>query len=157
MRKTVRVLMDVRGRLGAYREPMAVDARRLVARFARELGLDGNQEVSLLLTDNPTMRRLNRLWRQIDRSTDVLSFPIHRLKVGASAPAGAIGDIVVSLPYLREAARLEGIDVRYHLGHLLVHGLLHLLGHDHLTDKDARRMEREERRLLALEFPGKKA
>lgn len=67
MRKTVRVLMDVRGRLGAYREPMAVDARRLVARFARELGLDGNQEVSLLLTDNPTMRRLNRLWRQIDR------------------------------------------------------------------------------------------
>lgn len=144
--------MDVRGRMGAYREAMAGQARRLLGRFGRELGLDGTHELSLLLTDNPTIHRLNRLWRQVDRPTDVLSFPIHQLKPGALPPPGPLGDIVISLPYLREAARLEGIGVDYHLAHLLVHGLLHLLGYDHVLDRDARRMEREEKRLLAIEF-----
>lgn len=153
MRKTAQVLMDVRGRLGSYGPAMAEDAQTALRRFARELGLDGRHELSLLVTDNPTIRRLNRLWRQMDKPTDVLSFPIHQLKPGAEPPAGPVGDIVISLPYLREAARLEGIDLQYHLAHLVVHGLLHLLGHDHIEDKDSRKMEREERRLLALMFP----
>lgn len=148
MRKTPRVLLDVRGRMGEYRLELARHARRVMLSLAQGAGLDGTHEVSILLTDNPTMHRLNRLWRQVDKSTDVLSFPIHRLKAGQMPPPGAIGDIVVSLPYLREAARLEGLDVRAHLAHLLAHGLLHLLGHDHESERDARRMQREERRLL---------
>lgn len=151
--KAPQVLVDVRGRLGVYAPAMQESAVAVSGRMAQELGLGSQHELSLLLTDNSTIRRINRRWRDIDRPTDVLSFPLHTLKPGQSVPAGPVGDIVISLPYTRLAARQEGISLEYHLAHLLVHGLLHLLGYDHERDADARRMEREEKRLLTKEFP----
>jgi probable rRNA maturation factor len=96
------------------------------------------------------IRRINRRWRDIDRPTDVLSFPLNDLKPGRIPPPGAVGDIVIALPAVRQAARIEGCDPASHLRRLVVHGLLHLLGHDHETDPQARRMAREEARLLAI-------
>jgi probable rRNA maturation factor len=80
----------------------------------------------------------------------VLSFPLHALRVGARPPEGALGDIVVSLPTVRRAARELGVPADRHLQWLVVHGLAHLLGHDHQTKAQARRMTQTERRLLGL-------
>jgi len=152
-RSSPRVLAAIRGRLGAYAVPLGELAEKILARMAGRVGLNPRHEISLLLTDNPTIRQLNSRWRGIDRPTDVLSFPLHVLKPGVPPPAGAAGDIVISLPYARRAADQEGIWLEYHLARLLAHGLLHLLGHDHDRPLSARRMEREERGLLAKEFP----
>ncbi len=86
------------------------------------------------------MRRLNRDFRGQDRPTDVLSFP------GGATPAGAhLGDVVIAVPTARRQAAAQGHAVDRELRTLLLHGILHCLGHDHETDGGA--MDRLERRL----------
>lgn len=143
-----RVLVDVQGRLGEYAGPLVAFTRQTLIESARELGLGRDHELSLVLCDNPFIRRINRRWRALDKPTDVLSFPLHDLHEGQLPPAGAIGDILVSLPYARRAARQLGVEFRAHLRLLLAHGLLHLLGYDHSSDAQQRRMQRMEARLL---------
>lgn len=99
--------------------------------------------VALLLTDDEKMRALNNDFRNKDRPTNVLSFPS-----GAPAP-GFIGDIALGLETcLREAAE-TGTGLADHATHLIVHGLLHLIGYDHQTDEDAEEMEAMEIDILA--------
>lgn len=148
-----RVLLDVRGRMGAYAAPLPAAAEEQLLAAGRLAGLGPQHELSVLLTDNPRIHQLNLQWRGKDQPTDVLSFPLHTLKAGAVAPPGALGDIVVSLPYLRRAAAELCVPLQAHLARLLIHGLLHLLGYDHESERDARRMEREESRLLAAVCP----
>ncbi|WP_345251762.1 rRNA maturation RNase YbeY [Pigmentiphaga soli] len=89
-------------------------------------------------------RRLNREFRQRDYATNVLTF-----EYGAD-PSGAVsGDIVLCLPVLRREAREQGKPFLHHAAHLVVHGVLHSLGHDHLDDAQAQRMEAQETRILA--------
>jgi probable rRNA maturation factor len=92
-------------------------------------GPDG--EVHVLLTDDDEMRRLNRQYREQDRTTDVLSFPD-----GSPLPSGGVllGQIVVSLDAARRQAAELGHDVVRELEELMLHGTLHLLGHDHEHD-----------------------
>ncbi|MCL5270880.1 MAG: rRNA maturation RNase YbeY [bacterium] len=149
MRAGPRILTDRRGRLGLYAPTMEREALAALRHAARAAGLNAGHELSLLLCDNVIIRRINRRWRDIDRPTDVLSFPLHELRPGQAPPPGAVGDIVIALPTVRQAARSEGIDPAAHLRRLIIHGLLHLLGHDHATDRQARRMTCEEARLLA--------
>lgn len=124
-----------------------------VCRRAVEAALDvarADGEVSLLLTGDSRQRELNRAWRGIDRPTNVLSFP-------ASVPGGqpmpgapaVLGDIAIARETLAREAAEAGIGAGDHLAHLLVHGVLHLLGHDHEDDDDAATMEALERRVLA--------
>jgi probable rRNA maturation factor len=95
----------------------------------------------VLLTDDAEIRRLNGGFRGRDKATNVLSFP---------APYGALtlGDLAVSLGVLRREAAGEGRGLPAHFGHLVVHGTLHLLGHDHLAAGQAAAMERAEARIL---------
>ncbi len=86
-------------------------------------------------------RRLNRAFRGKDHATDVLTF------VYAEAPPQ--GDIVLCHPVLARAARERGIALDAHYAHLVVHGMMHLQGHDHERDAEATRMERAEARVLA--------
>lgn len=122
-------------------------ARRLteLARsFARALKL-GEAELSLSLVRDPEIRELKREWFGIDAATDVLSFP------GGDTPRGAprqLGDIVISLDTARRAAKDFGTTLERELALYLAHGLLHLLGHDHQTVRQARAMENLERKLL---------
>ena len=117
---TCEVRADVAG------APAPRRVRRLIQRFSRAARAPGG-EVSILFCGDRRMRSLNRAYRGLDRSTDVLAFP-------AEAP-GILGDIVVSVPYAaRQAARL-GEAVVHELDRLLLHGLLHLLGYDHETDR----------------------
>ena len=98
-----------------------------------------SRELSLTLVSDRRMRGLNHDWRGKDRATDVLSFP----QEGAS-----IGDVVISLDTARRQAREGGWSLAAELRRLLAHGLLHCLGHDHHTARQARRMAAAEQRLL---------
>ncbi len=115
-------------------------------------------EVAIVLTDNAAMRRLNRNWRGVDASTNVLSFatknPGNRHKLNRASDRQVkqlgkhLGDIVLAYETIRREARHEGKQFDHHLAHLAVHGFLHLLGYDHANAAQARRMEATERAIL---------
>lgn len=129
---------------------------RTVARAVRAATSGARYRKSALvdvhLADDRILRRLNREHRGKDAATNVLSFPL-----GAEMPSGTsgrsprvhLGDVVVALGTVRREARAQGKRPADHAVHLLVHGMLHLLGYDHATRRDAAAMERLERRILA--------
>jgi probable rRNA maturation factor len=104
-------------------------------------------EVSVLLTDDGQVRELNRIWRHQDKPTNVLSFPA--TSVAGLAKAPMLGDIVVAFGTVQREAMTDGKTIPDHLAHLLVHGFLHLIGHDHLDEAEAVIMENLERDILA--------
>jgi probable rRNA maturation factor len=108
---------------------------------------------SLLLTSDERIRDLNRRFRGLDEPTDVLSFPAVEADVlaaaGAEGPPPELGDIVIALQTTLADARREGRAVGDHLSHLVIHGMLHLLGYDHQGDEEATEMEALEVRILA--------
>ncbi|WP_457643728.1 rRNA maturation RNase YbeY [Persephonella sp.] len=107
-------------------------------KILKELGLDGC-ELSITLTDNDTIHRINREWRGKDKPTDVLSFPIDEKPPGYRYRV--LGDVVISLPYAKKQAEEIGIPYRDEIVRLLTHGILHLLGYDHEKDPaEAKRM-----------------
>lgn len=111
-------------------------------------------EVSVKLTSDDEVRALNREWREKDKATNVLSFPMIDPAFLASATTGEIelllGDIVLAHGVCAREAAERGISVADHAAHLIVHGILHLLGYDHETgEADAVEMEAVERRALA--------
>ncbi len=138
-----RVLLDVR-RGGPGAKVQGARLSRLARRFMIALGLE-RAELSLTLVRDPQIRELNRLWRDKDSATDVLSFP-----GGESLGPGPrlVGDVVISLDTARRQAQGLGTTFEDELSLYLAHGLLHLLGFDHHTAKEAKAMAREERRLL---------
>jgi len=116
-------------------------------------------ELSILLVDDAAMRLLNREWRGLDRTTDVLSFAQREGQgPGDRPPTSLLGDVVVSLDAARRQSRRFGHPLERELARLLVHGILHLVGHDHVRgEKRAREMRHEERRLLRLLAAGRRA
>lgn len=107
-------------------------------------------EISVLLSDDATVRRLNAAWRGIDRATNVLSFPaLDHLPPHAPSGPLLLGDIVLALETVLAEAEAEGKPLNQHVSHLVVHGCLHLLGHDHHEAACAERMEALERLILA--------
>ncbi|MEQ1542594.1 MAG: rRNA maturation RNase YbeY [Novosphingobium sp.] len=110
---------------------------------------------SILFTDDAEVRTLNAEWRGKDKPTNVLSFPmLERGELLALAPDGPpelLGDIALALETCQREAADKGISLEHHAAHLIVHGLLHLAGHDHETSaQDARAMEELEIKALAL-------
>ena len=103
-------------------------------------------EIGVVLTDDAKMRALNLTWRGKDAATNVLSFPA---PTGGSMTPRPLGDVVLAYETIAREAAEQRISARDHLAHLTVHGVLHLLGHDHENDRDAETMERFEREILA--------
>jgi probable rRNA maturation factor len=105
----------------------------------------GTYEATILLTDDAEMRGLNRAWRGKDTPTNVLSFP------SEDQPdfPGPLGDVVLAYETIGAEARNTGISFADHVSHLVIHGLLHLLGFDHVSDDEAERMEAIESAALA--------
>jgi probable rRNA maturation factor len=120
-----------------------------------ELTLDG-AELSLVLCDDPFIHGLNRDHRGMDKPTDVLSFA-QREGEGADPDDMLLGDVIISVETALRQAEARGHGLDHELRVLLVHGILHLLGHDHEEDEEAERMEAEERRLLHLLAAGSEA
>ncbi len=126
--------------------PAAVSFQRWLAATLAAVKASANAGCSVRLVGSREGRALNRQWRQRDYATNVLSFP------AASANASAapwLGDIVLCAPVIQSEARVQRKRTRDHYAHLTVHGVLHLLGHDHARAAEARAMERLERRVLA--------
>ena len=120
--------------------------REAASEALREAGQKGCPlELSVLLTDDSAMADLNKTWRGKDGPTDVLSFP------GDFRPSPAarlLGDVVLSIDTLKADAARAGLSVTDHLAHLVVHGILHLVGHDHESDPEAAAMEKAEADIL---------
>lgn len=96
-------------------------------------------ELSVLLCDDRTMRRLNRRYRKRDRPTDVLAFSMHEGE--SMTTTDLLGDVVISLDTARRQARRGDRSIIAEVTHLLAHGLLHLLGYDHQTSSQTREMD----------------
>jgi probable rRNA maturation factor len=106
----------------------------------------GAAELSILLTDDAEQRELNSQWRQKDSSTNVLSFP----QIEPFGPVvGLLGDISLARETLEREAAEQNVSFDHHFTHLVVHGFLHILGYDHLYDREALEMEGLETRILA--------
>lgn len=104
-------------------------------------------EVSMLFTDDQHMAQINAKWRGKNKSTNVLSFPAFPLKIG-QIPGPMLGDIIIARETVLLEAKREGKLFQDHLTHMIVHGVLHLLGYDHQTDDEAHHMEKLEREIL---------
>lgn len=144
--------------------PEAVRIGRLTARRGLKAGLGHSNpairclgalarlELTLVLDSDRGVRRLNSAWRGKDRPTNVLSFAAIDGGLPKTHPAAMpyhLGDVVLALETLKTEARAQGKKFTQHFQHLVVHGVLHLLGFDHAGDKDARVMEDLERVVLA--------
>lgn len=134
-------------RLGARR--IARSARALLAAIGRP-----NAGLSLSFVGDAAMRRLNREHRGKDRTTDVLSFPLYEpfavpKRARDGEPELLLGDIIISVDVAARQAAAYAAPLDAEIERLLVHGLLHLLGHDHERPRERARMLLEERRLAA--------
>ena len=119
------------------------DAEAVVQRAAQAALGAVEGDIVVLLTDDAAVRDLNGRFRDKDKPTNVLSFP---------APENAfphLGDIVLAYAVCATEAEAQGKTLADHLSHLVVHGVLHLLGRDHEDDAQAEEMEAEEREILA--------
>ncbi|KJV43465.1 MULTISPECIES: rRNA maturation RNase YbeY [Brevundimonas] len=119
------------------------DAEAVVERAAQAALGTAEGDIVVLLTDDAAVRDLNGRFRDKDKPTNVLSFP---------APENAfphLGDIVLAYGVCATEAEAQGKTLADHLSHLVVHGVLHLLGRDHEDDAEAEEMEAEEREILA--------
>ena len=139
--------------------------------LAGSLPPDTHGQISLLLTDDATVRQLNREYRGVDRTTDVLSFSFEHWghwegdedtpRSDDDAPAGwplpedeppPLGEIIVSVAQAARQAAGQGVPLQQEVALLIVHGALHLLGHDHYDDDEREKMQALERTALAMLF-----
>ena len=110
-------------------------------------------ELTITLTGNEQIRELNARYRNVDSKTDVLSFPLWEAAeeepfVNPETGCGMLGDIVISLPQLKEQADTYGHSCRREAAYLCMHGVLHLLGYDHMTEEEKAVMRKREEDLL---------
>ncbi len=118
------------------------EAAEAVARFPGLLSSDAS--VSIALASDDEVAALNAAYRGKAAPTNVLSFP-----AGRGAPTGFLGDVALAAETVAREAGEQGVSVVHHVQHLVVHGLLHLIGYDHQSDAEAERMEALETSILA--------
>ncbi len=134
--------------------------RNVVETVLKEEGVKKEVEVYITLTHNDNIRKINAEHRNIDKPTDVLSFPmfereeIPMLKKESSSEEGQVetmlGDIIVSVEKVREQADEYGHSFKRELAYLVTHGMLHLLGYDHMIKQEKVVMRKREEEILAI-------
>ena len=134
--------------------PVNVSRLRAATDCMRRAAHVSDYDLSIRLTSNPPMRRLNTEHRNLPHSTDVLSFPPQRVYPPHIPPPLApglrvLGDIVISVEYVQRNGGELGLGLMQRLERLVAHGLCHLLGYDHETDSDWKVMDVKERELMA--------
>lgn len=108
---------------------------------------DAAKQTTLVLSNDKEVKILNRKWRGKNKATNVLSFPAGEQKL-SRREIKRLGDVILSYETCMKEAQAAGLTLRGHAIHLTVHGLLHLIGHDHLNEADADKMEAREIRIL---------
>lgn len=143
--ETPQVDVEIQSALWDAEPEAAETVRNAIAAVAATIPLQG-LGLSVSLTDDATIRSLNRQWRGIDKATNVLSFP------AAHTPAAVAtkfsGDIIMSYETLKRECAGENMIFLHHLAHLTVHGFLHLMGYNHESDSEAEDMERVESKIM---------
>ena len=127
--------------------PADLCRRAAAAAFASADVSPEGVEISVVLADDVFVQTLNRQWRDTDAPTNVLAFPGAE-QSGDDDAVWLLGDVVVALETTRRESDMESKTFDHHLTHLIVHGVLHLLGYDHNSDAEAEKMEKLE--ILAL-------
>ncbi|WP_274423722.1 rRNA maturation RNase YbeY [Chelativorans sp. YIM 93263] len=125
-------------------EPLVGEA---LGAAAAEVKVQPGASVTLLFSDDETIRGLNDRFRGKDKPTNVLSFPVLSGTVPPDEPA-PLGDIALAFETVSRESAAEGKSFDHHLAHLIVHGFLHLLGYDHESSHEAEEMEDLEGRIL---------
>ena len=138
--------VDVQAAMSAVDVPGDDVVKRWVAAAVRAAGVAGDCEVSVRFVDQQEGSALNEQYRDRQGPTNVLSFPAAEM-LAPDAPR-LLGDIVLCVPVILQEAEQGGIAPADHFAHLLVHGTLHLLGHDHAEAAEAAAMEALETRIL---------
>ena len=138
-------------------EPIALgDLHRLAELVLRQEGYPEDAEATLLFVSEAQMAGYNHRFLERDGPTDVLAFPLEELLPGVvpdkdpQGPPLMLGDVIVAPSYVRRQADNEGVDFDDEMALMITHGMLHLLGYDHVEDDEAERMEQRERDLLAM-------
>ena len=125
-----------------------IPAEHEIVHWAGAALQDHPGEVTIRVTGETEMRALNHRWRDADRSTNVLSFPLH------DAGCPLLGDIVICAPVIEREASQQGRSLHAHWAHITIHGILHLMGYDHTDAQSAEIMETKETAILRdLGFP----
>lgn len=131
------------------------DLHSLAELVLREEGYPDDAEVTLLLVSEPEMASYNQKFLDRDRPTDVLAFPVEHLLPGVvpeddpQGPPLMLGDVIIAPSYVRRQADDYGVSFEGEMALMVTHGILHLLGYDHVADDEAAKMEARERDLLA--------
>lgn len=122
--------------------PLIRETFQVVSALQAEFQKFERIELVMILSDNEYVRQLNQQYRGKDKPTNVLSFPNPHLRSQSSS--AHVGDLVFAWSTLIDEAAAEGKEREHHFAHLVVHGLLHLLGYDHMTEVEADVMEKLE-------------
>lgn len=144
--------IDVAEPCALWRQRLS-DIERLCVETARAAlasagGAPAPAELSIVLGDDALVQALNRQWRGQDKPTNVLSFPVEPAALPRGVPR-LLGDVVLAFETVAAEAATQGKPLAHHLRHLIVHGVLHLLGFDHEAVGEAERMEALEVAVLA--------
>ncbi|HHX73457.1 MAG TPA: rRNA maturation RNase YbeY [Firmicutes bacterium] len=121
---------------------------KIAATALSEHGLQPEAEISLTVCDNAAIREINKTWRQVDEPTDVLSFPLWGEEETVPRGRVPLGDIVISLEKALAQAEEYGHSPEREILYLFTHGVLHLLGYDHMEEADRQKMRAAEEKLL---------
>lgn len=117
--------------------------KRKLLFILRTLNVPGNKELSVAFVDDEEMRMLNANYRNINRTTDVLSFP-------QDGPDDTVlGDVIISIDTAVRRSKLQKLNIEHEIIKLIIHGILHLLGYDHKKRSDARVMREKESEILS--------
>jgi probable rRNA maturation factor len=126
--------------------PATADIERAVRVACDEAGFSGQAELCVRFATDENIQVLNKQWRDLDKVTDVLSFPMqegpdYNLNI-------SLGDIALAARFVHQQASSLNLPVQAHTLHLIIHAVLHLLGFDHMKDKDAKIMQKLEQHIM---------
>lgn len=117
------------------------DFTAIIEQALKTLGIEDDVEVSCVLVDDERMHEINREYRHIDRSTDVISFAMEdNDQFYVEGMPRTLGDIFISVDHAKKQAEEYGHSLRREMCFLFTHGILHLLGYDHMTDEQEKEM-----------------
>lgn len=117
----------------------------------KELKIDINNNIyiSVLVTDDNSIKKINKKFRKINKPTNVLSFPNNDFGMKKKDQILILGDIVISLEKIYSESEEQNKKFSHHLSHIIIHGLLHLIGYDHGDPNEAMKMEKKEEFILS--------
>lgn len=145
MSKLVCVNIDILDETGELETKYKSTLKRIARVVLKELQLPKDSELCISFIDDIKMRELNQAYRQIDRTTDVLSFP-----QSEGPDFTLLGDIVISIQTADKHSKAYGVTLHEELKKLIIHGTLHLLGHDHKKKKETQIMREKEEELSLI-------